>query len=73
MIQLANLTREGFKSNDIASVMSPRTLIHWLENLSLCDDDLQYSFKLSFLNKCNEEDKEIIAEYFQRCFGEELV
>ncbi len=71
MVKLANLTREGFKNSDISTLMSPRTSITWAENLTIFGD-LEESFKLTFLNKCDENDKEIINEYYQRCFGKEV-
>ena len=71
MIKLCNLTRQGFINGDISNLMSPRTLLTWCENYQIFKD-LQISFELSFLNKCDELEKPIIAEYFQRCFGEEL-
>ena len=70
MIELANLTREGFKNGDISNLMSPRTVISWAENYQIFSD-LVSSFELSFLNKCDETEKPIIAEYFQRCFDQE--
>ena len=71
MVKLANLTRQGFRDSDISTLMSPRTSITWAENL-LIFDDLEEAFKLSFLNKCEESDKEIINEYYQRCFGKDI-
>ena len=71
MIKVASLTRKGFVSGDISTVMSPRTVMHWAEN-NLIFKDLGYSFRVTFLNKCDEIEKNIIAEYYQRCFGEEL-
>ena len=71
MIKLANLTRIGFKNGDISTVMSPRTVITWAEN-SYILEDLDYAFRLTFLNKCDESERQIIAEYYQRCFGEEV-
>ena len=70
MISLANLTREGFRNGDISNLMSPRTVISWAENFTIFQD-LANSFELSFLNKCDETEKSIIAEYFQRCFDAE--
>ena len=67
MIELANLTREGFKNGDISNLMSPRTVISWAENYQIFSD-LASSFELSFLNKCDETEKPIISEYLQRCF-----
>ena len=71
MIKVASLTRKGFVSGDISTVMSPRTVMHWAEN-NLIFKDLRYSFRVTFLNKCDEVEKNIIAEYYQRCFGEDL-
>ena len=71
MVNLANLTREGFRNSDISTLMSPRTSITWAENL-LIFDDIEEAFKLSFLNKCEESDKEVINEYYQRCFGKDI-
>ena len=71
MIQLANLIRNGFKNGDISTVMSPRTLITWAENSCILDD-IDYAFKLTFLNKCDEAERGIISEYFQRCFARDL-
>ena len=71
MIRLADLTRKGFMSGDISTVMSPRTVITWMENAEILGD-AKLAFKLSFLNKCDEMERPIIAEYFQRCFDEEL-
>ncbi|KRO34826.1 MAG: cobalamin biosynthesis protein CobS [SAR86 cluster bacterium BACL1 MAG-120828-bin5] len=71
MIQLADLTRQGFINEDISTLMSPRTVITWAQNY-LIFNDIKYSFRLTFLNKCDESEKPIVAEYFQRCFGEDL-
>ena len=71
MISLANLTRTGFKNGDISTVMSPRTVITWAEN-TLIFNDLDYAFKVSFLNKCDEAERSIVAEYYQRCFAVDL-
>ena len=71
MIAVAELTRAGFMSADISTVMSPRTVIHWAENL-LIFDDIGFAFRLTFLNKCDEVERPVIAEYYQRCFGTEL-
>ena len=71
MIKVASLTRKGFVSGDISTVMSPRTVMHWAEN-NLIFQDIGYSFRVTFLNKCDEVEKNIIAEYYQRCFGEDL-
>jgi cobaltochelatase CobS len=71
MVALANLTRKGFAAGDISTVMSPRTVISWAENTEIFGD-VALSFRLSFLNKCDEAERSIIAEYYQRTFGEEL-
>ena len=71
MVALAELTRAGFISGDISTVMSPRTVITWAEN-ALLFEDVGFSFRLSFLNKCDEVERSLVAEYYQRCFGTEL-
>ena len=71
MIKVASLTRKGFVAGDISTVMSPRTVIHWAENSSIFKDT-GYAFRVTFLNKSEELEKNIIAEYYQRCFGEDL-
>ena len=71
MIKVASLTRKGFIAGDISTVMSPRTVIQWAENSSIFKDT-GYAFRVTFLNKCDELEKNIIAEYYQRCFGEDL-
>ena len=71
MVSLADLSRSGFVAGDISTVMSPRTVITWAENARIfCD--LGFAFRLTFLNKCDEAERSIIAEYYQRCFGVEL-
>ena len=71
MVELANLTRSGFKNGDISTVMSPRTIITWAEN-SVIFENIDYAFKVTFLNKCDEAERTIISEYYQRCMGTEL-
>ena len=71
MIKVAALTRKGFIAGDISTVMSPRTVLHWVENTDIFKD-VGYAFRVTFLNKCDEIEKNIISEYYQRCFGEEL-
>jgi cobaltochelatase CobS len=71
MVSTADLTRSGFINGDISTVMSPRTVITWAENYLLFDD-LEYSFKLSFLNRCDELERPTIEEYFQRSFGYDI-
>ncbi len=71
MVRLAALTRQGFINGDISTVMSPRTVISWAENARLFDN-MALAFQLTFLNKCDELERPIIAEYYQRCMGVEL-
>ena len=71
MIKVATLTRKGFMAGDISTVMSPRTVLHWAENSKIFKD-IGYAFRVTFLNKCDEAEKNTIAEYYQRCFGEDL-
>ena len=71
MIRLADLTRKGFVGGDISTLMSPRTILSWLENDRIFQDT-EKAFKYSFLNKCDEAERDIIAEYYQRCFGIDL-
>ncbi|RED51238.1 cobaltochelatase subunit CobS [Aestuariispira insulae] len=71
MVQLADLTRAGFMGGDISTVMSPRTVITWAENAQIFQD-VGFAFRVTFLNKCDETERPIVAEYYQRCFGEDL-
>ena len=71
MVSVANLTRQGFMNGDISIVMSPRTVLMWAENARIFND-FGFSFRLTFLNKCDETERAIVAEYYQRCMGEEL-
>ena len=72
MIALANLTRKGFEAGDISTLMSTRTLITWGENWRIFKD-LGLGFTLAFLNKCESEEKILVAEYYQRCLAQELL
>ncbi|GAB5470827.1 MAG: cobaltochelatase subunit CobS [Rhodospirillales bacterium] len=71
MVALADLTRSGFINGDLSTVMSPRTVITWAENADIFQD-LAFAFRVTFLNKCDETERPIVAEYYQRCFGTEL-
>ena len=71
MIKVASLTRKGFMSGDISTVMSPRTVLNWCNNSDIFKN-IGYAFRVTFLNKCDEIEKNIIAEYYQRRFVEEL-
>ena len=71
MVAVAGLTRQGFAAGDLSCLMSPRTVISWAENQQIFGDPA-LAFRLSFLNKCDEAERPLVAEYFQRCFGLEL-
>ena len=71
MVRMADLTRSGFMSGDLSTVMSPRTVITWAEN-TLIFGDMTLAFRMSFLNKCDEVERPTVAEYYQRCFGIDL-
>lgn len=71
MVSIAELSRQGFINGDISIVMSPRTVIMWAENARIFND-YGFAFRLTFLNKCDETERPIVAEYYQRCMGEEL-
>jgi len=71
MVALADLTRSGFINGDISTVMSPRTVMTWAENATIFGD-VGFAFRVTFLNKCDEIERPIVAEYYQRCFGSEL-
>ncbi len=71
MVRVADLTREGFIGGDISTVMSPRTVLTWAENAQIFGD-VGIAFRMSFLNKCDEMERPIVAEYYQRCLGTDL-
>ncbi len=71
MVKVADLTRQGFVNGDISTVMSPRTVITWAQNTAIFKDP-GFAFRLSFLNKCDETERMLVAEYYQRVFGTEL-
>ena len=71
MVRVADLTRSAFINGDLSTVMSPRTVIIWAENAEIFND-VGFAFNLSFLNKCDELERGLVAEFYQRCFGEEL-
>ncbi|PXX94659.1 AAA family ATPase [Halomonas sp. LBP4] len=71
MVAVADLTRKGFAAGDLSTLMSPRTVITWAENCEIFRNPA-LAFRLSFLNKCDEAERHTVAEYYQRCFGEEL-
>jgi len=72
MVRVADLTRNAFMQGDISTVMSPRTVITWAQNAEIFGGDLGFAFRVTFLNKCDELERPIVAEFYQRCFGEEL-
>ncbi|AKM09245.1 cobaltochelatase subunit CobS [Croceicoccus naphthovorans] len=71
MVRTADLSRQGFINGDISTVMSPRTVISWAQNTQILHD-IGFAFRLSFLNKCDETERMLVAEYYQRVFGTDL-
>ncbi len=71
MVNVADLTRKGFINGDISVLMSPRTVLTWAENADIFND-VGFAFRVTFLNKCDELERPIVAEYYQRCIGEDL-
>ena len=71
MVKVADLSRQGFMNGDISTVMSPRTVISWAQNTAIFKD-IGFAFRVSFLNKCDEAERMLVAEYYQRVFGEDL-
>jgi cobaltochelatase CobS len=71
MVKVADLSRQGFINGDISTVMSPRTVITWAQNTAIFKD-VGFAFRLSFLNKCDEAERALVAEYYQRVFGKDL-
>jgi cobaltochelatase CobS len=72
MVRVADMTRNAFMNGDISTVMSPRTVITWAQNAIIFGGDVGLSFRLTFLNKCDELERPTIAEFYQRAFGEDL-
>ncbi len=72
MVRVADMTRNAFMNGDISTVMSPRTVMNWAENARIFDGDIAAAFRMTFLNKCDELERPLIAEFYQRAFGEEL-
>ncbi len=72
MVRVADLTRNAFMQGDLSTVMSPRTVITWAQNADIFSRDIGFAFRLTFLNKCDELERSIVAEFYQRCFGEDL-
>ncbi|MEM9778279.1 MAG: cobaltochelatase subunit CobS, partial [Pseudomonadota bacterium] len=71
MVTVADLSRTAFINGDLSTVMSPRTVIAWAQNTEIFGD-IGFAFRLTFLNKCDELERETVAEFYQRCFDEEL-
>ena len=71
MVRVADLTRSAFINGDLSTVMSPRTVLTWAENAEIFND-IGFAFRLTFVNKCDELERPLVAEFYQRCFGEEL-
>ncbi|WP_395685905.1 cobaltochelatase subunit CobS [Aestuariivirga sp.] len=71
MVRVADLTRNAFMQGDLSTVMSPRTVITWAQNAEIFGD-IGFAFRVTFLNKCDELERAVVAEFYQRCFGEEL-
>jgi cobaltochelatase CobS len=71
MVRVADMTRASFINGDISTLMSPRTVITWAENADIFND-IGFAFRVTFLNKCDELERPLIAEFYQRCFNEEL-
>jgi cobaltochelatase CobS len=72
MVRTADMTRNAFMNGDISTVMSPRTVITWAQNADIFNGDIALSFRLTFLNKCDELERPTVAEFFQRAFGADL-
>ncbi len=72
MVRVADMTRNSFIAGDISTVMSPRTVMNWAENARIFDGDIAQAFRLTFLNKCDELERPIISEFYQRAFGKDL-
>jgi len=71
MVRVADMTRSAFINGDLSTVMSPRTVITWAENAEIFDS-VGVAFRLTFLNKCDELERPVVAEFYQRAFGEDL-
>ena len=72
MVRVADLTRSAFINGDVSTVMSPRTVLTWAENTEIFGGDIGFAFRVTFLNKCDELERATVAEFYQRCFGEDL-
>ena len=71
MVTVADLSRAAFMNGDLSTVMSPRTVLNWAENAEIFGD-IGLAFRFTFLNKCDELERQTVAEFYQRCFDKEL-
>jgi cobaltochelatase CobS len=71
MVRVADMTRNAFINGDLSTVMSPRTVITWAENADIFGD-IGFAFRVTFVNKCDELERALVAEFYQRCFNQEL-
>ena len=71
MVRMADMTRIAFIAGDLSTVMCPRTVITWAENATIFND-VGMAIRMTFLNKCDELQRALVSEFYQRCFGEEL-
>jgi cobaltochelatase CobS len=71
MVRIADMTRNAFMNGDLSTVMSPRTVITWAENAEIFND-IGFAFRVTFLNKCDELERTLVSEFYQRSFNEEL-
>lgn len=72
MVRVADMTRNAFMAGDISTLMSPRTVMNWAENAKIFGGDIATGFRMTFLNKCDELERPLIAEFYQRAFGEDI-
>lgn len=72
MVRVADMSRKSFMAGDISTVMSPRTVMNWAENARIFDGNIAQAFRMTFLNKCDELERPVIAEFYQRAFGTDL-
>src|SRR5690606_14910052 len=72
MVRVADLTRSAFINGAVSTVMSPRTVLTWAENARIFGGDVGFAFRVTFLNKCDELERATVAEFYQRCFGQDL-
>jgi cobaltochelatase CobS len=71
MVSLAGLTRVAFAAGELSTVMSPRTVINWAQNAKIFGR-VDFAFRLTFLNRCDDAERVLVAELYQRCFGTDV-